>query len=48
KMAVEKIEELKDRVSDEEYSSCTSDGDSYSSRAMIDDDLSFSKSVVKP
>ncbi|PWA41715.1 Leucine-rich repeat-containing N-terminal, type 2 [Artemisia annua] len=47
KMAVEKIEELKEKGSDEEYSSFTSDGDSYSSRAMTDDDLSFSKSVVK-
>lgn len=48
KMAVEKIEELKEKGSDEQYSSCTSDGDSYSSRAMTDDDLSFSKSVIKP
>ncbi|KVH89862.1 Leucine-rich repeat-containing N-terminal, type 2 [Cynara cardunculus var. scolymus] len=41
KAAVEKIGELKERGSDEDYSSCTSDG-AYSSRAMTDEDFSFS------
>ncbi|KAL7595712.1 hypothetical protein Lser_V15G27983 [Lactuca serriola] len=45
KVAVEKISELKERGSDEEYSSYTSDGDAYSSRAMTDDDFSFSANL---
>jgi hypothetical protein len=42
--ALEKIEELKERETDEEYSSYSyaSDGDVYSSRAMTDDEFSFS------
>ncbi|XP_062023144.1 probable LRR receptor-like serine/threonine-protein kinase At4g31250 [Rosa rugosa] len=41
--AVDKIEELKERDSeDEDYSSYASDGDVYSSRAVTDDDFSFS------
>lgn len=39
---VDKIEELKERDSEEEYSSYASDGDMGSSRAMTDDDFSFS------
>ncbi|KAL0327650.1 UNVERIFIED_CONTAM: Pollen receptor-like kinase [Sesamum angustifolium] len=41
--AVEKIEELKERDSDDDYSSYASEGDFYSSRAMTDDDFSFSR-----
>ncbi|KAL6216417.1 hypothetical protein ACLB2K_009640 [Fragaria x ananassa] len=41
--AVDKIEELQERDSEEEdYSSYASDGDVYSSRAVTDDDFSFS------
>ncbi|KAK2994050.1 hypothetical protein RJ640_012320 [Escallonia rubra] len=41
--AVDKIEELKERDSDEDlYSSYASEGEMYSSRAMTDDDFSFS------
>ncbi|BFG18645.1 hypothetical protein CerSpe_049190 [Prunus speciosa] len=39
---VDKIEELKERDSEEEFSSYASDGDMGSSRAMTDDDFSFS------
>ncbi|KAJ9702237.1 hypothetical protein PVL29_004128 [Vitis rotundifolia] len=42
KEAVERIGELKERDSDEDYSSYASEGDIYSSRAMTDDDFSFS------
>ncbi|KAG8375328.1 hypothetical protein BUALT_Bualt10G0088800 [Buddleja alternifolia] len=41
--AVEKIEELKERDSDDDYSSYASEGDLYSSRALTDDDFSFSR-----
>ncbi|KAM0014119.1 putative protein kinase RLK-Pelle-LRR-III family [Helianthus debilis subsp. tardiflorus] len=47
-MAVAKIRELTEKGGGDEYSSCTSDGDAYSSKDMTDDDFSFSKSVVKP
>ncbi|KAL8195716.1 hypothetical protein R6Q57_025469 [Mikania cordata] len=40
--AVEKIQGLKEREDDEEYSSYASEGDGYSSRAMDDDNFSFS------
>lgn len=40
--AAEKISELKERDADEDYSSYASDGDIYSSRAVTDDDFSFS------
>lgn len=41
--AVDKIDELQERDSEEEdYSSYASDGDVYSSRAVTDDDFSFS------
>ncbi|XP_076912891.1 pollen receptor-like kinase 4 [Bidens hawaiensis] len=40
--AVEKIEGLKERDDDEEFSSYASEGDAYSSRAMEDDNFSFS------
>lgn len=40
--ALERIEELKERETDEEYSSYASDWDIYSSRAMTDDEFSFS------
>ncbi|KAI7725579.1 hypothetical protein M8C21_019255 [Ambrosia artemisiifolia] len=40
--AVEKIEVLKEREDDEEFSSYASEGDAYSSRAMDDDNFSFS------
>ncbi|KAF3446484.1 hypothetical protein FNV43_RR11663 [Rhamnella rubrinervis] len=40
--ALERIEELKERETDEEYSSYASDWDVYSSRAMTDDEFSFS------
>ncbi|KAM7459590.1 hypothetical protein LguiA_036584 [Lonicera macranthoides] len=44
--AYEKIDELKERDSDEDnYSSYTSEGDMYSSRAMTEDDFSFSVTV---
>lgn len=39
---VEKIDELKERDVDEDNSSYASDGEVYSSRAMTDDDFSFS------
>ncbi|XP_050157425.1 probable LRR receptor-like serine/threonine-protein kinase At4g31250 [Malus sylvestris] len=39
---VDKIEELKERDGDEDYSSYASDGDVYSSRAISEDDFSFS------
>ncbi|XVE90994.1 hypothetical protein DITRI_Ditri20bG0120200 [Diplodiscus trichospermus] len=43
KEAVEKIEELKERDSDiEDYSSYGSEGEAYSSRAITEDDFSFS------
>ncbi|KAL0324037.1 UNVERIFIED_CONTAM: putative LRR receptor-like serine/threonine-protein kinase [Sesamum calycinum] len=42
KEAVERIVELKERDDDDDYYSCASEGDMYSSRAMTDDDLSFS------
>ncbi|KAK6927769.1 Protein kinase domain [Dillenia turbinata] len=42
RMAVEKIEELKERDSDEDYSTYASEEDVYSSRAMTDEDFSFS------
>ncbi|KAK6237176.1 hypothetical protein SCA6_012513 [Theobroma cacao] len=43
KDAVEKIEELKERDSDmEDCSSCGSEGDAYSSRAITEDGFSFS------
>ncbi|CAI9284900.1 unnamed protein product [Lactuca saligna] len=42
KEAIEKIEELKEREEDEEYSSYASEGDAYSSRAMDEDNFSFS------
>uniref|UniRef100_F6H2V7 non-specific serine/threonine protein kinase n=1 Tax=Vitis vinifera TaxID=29760 RepID=F6H2V7_VITVI len=42
KEAVKRIEELKERDSDEDNSSYASEGDIYSSRAMTDDDFSFS------
>jgi len=48
KMAVEKISELMESGGEGEYSSCTSDGDAYSSKGLTDDDFSFSKSVVNP
>ncbi|XAR69915.1 Non-specific serine/threonine protein kinase [Bertholletia excelsa] len=41
-MAVEKIEQLKERDSDEDCSSCGSEEEMYSSRALTDDDFSFS------
>ncbi|KAI3453953.1 hypothetical protein Pfo_010616 [Paulownia fortunei] len=41
--AVAKIEELKERDSDDDYSSYASEGDMYSSIAMTDDDFSFSR-----
>ncbi|XP_057475971.1 pollen receptor-like kinase 4 [Actinidia eriantha] len=41
-VAVEKIEELKESDSDEDYSSYASEGEMYSSRAMTDEDFSFS------
>lgn len=41
--AVEKIEELKERDSDgDDYSSCASEAELYSSKATTDDDFSFS------
>ncbi|KAF7849130.1 hypothetical protein BT93_L1215 [Corymbia citriodora subsp. variegata] len=40
--AMERIEELRERDSDEEYSSYASEGDLYSSRAMTEDDFAFS------
>ncbi|KAK4435668.1 putative LRR receptor-like serine/threonine-protein kinase [Sesamum alatum] len=40
--AVERILELKERDDDDDYYSCASEVDVYSSRAMTDDDLSFS------
>ncbi|KAF8392766.1 hypothetical protein HHK36_021003 [Tetracentron sinense] len=40
--AIEKIEELRERDSDEEYSSYASEGEMYSSRAQTEDDFSFS------
>lgn len=43
KEAVERIEELKERDSDDDYSSYASEGDAYSSRAMTDEDFSFSR-----
>ncbi|XP_022866173.1 probable LRR receptor-like serine/threonine-protein kinase At4g31250 [Olea europaea var. sylvestris] len=43
KEAIEKIEELKERDSDDEYSSYASEGEIYSSRAATDEDFSFSK-----
>ncbi|KAH6774308.1 hypothetical protein C2S51_012712 [Perilla frutescens var. frutescens] len=43
KEAVERIEELKERDSDDDYSSYASEGDAYSSRAMTDEDVSFSR-----
>lgn len=44
--AYEKIDELKARDSDEDnYSSYASEGDMYSSRAMTEDDFSFSVTV---
>lgn len=46
KSALDKIGELKERGSDEDYSSFASDGDAYSSRTTTDDDFSFSKSAV--
>ncbi|XP_017178519.3 probable LRR receptor-like serine/threonine-protein kinase At4g31250 [Malus domestica] len=39
---VDKIEQLKERDTDEDYSSYASDGDAYSSRVISEDDLSFS------
>ncbi|KVH91561.1 pollen receptor-like kinase 4 [Cynara cardunculus var. scolymus] len=42
KEVMEKIEELKEREEDEEYSSYASEGDANSSRAMDDDNFSFS------
>ncbi|KAF5815484.1 putative protein kinase RLK-Pelle-LRR-III family [Helianthus annuus] len=39
---VEKIQGLKEREDDEEFSSYASEGDGYSSRAMDDDNFSFS------
>ncbi|KAK6912389.1 Leucine-rich repeat [Dillenia turbinata] len=42
KMAVEKIEELKERDNDEDYSTYGSEEDVYSSRATTDEDFSFS------
>ncbi|KAI3505599.1 hypothetical protein L1887_27732 [Cichorium endivia] len=42
KDAVEKIEDLKERDEDEEYSSYASEGDANSSRAMDDENFSFS------
>ncbi|XP_060673281.1 probable LRR receptor-like serine/threonine-protein kinase At4g31250 [Ziziphus jujuba] len=42
KAAVEKIEELKERESEEDYSSYASDWDVYSSRVMTEDEFSFS------
>lgn len=41
--AVERIEELKERDVSDDYSSYASEGDVYSSRAMTDEDFSFSK-----
>ncbi|XP_073300217.1 probable LRR receptor-like serine/threonine-protein kinase At4g31250 [Primulina huaijiensis] len=43
KEAVEKIEELKEKDSDDDFSSYASEVDMYSSRTMTDDDFSFSK-----
>ncbi|CAI9755562.1 unnamed protein product [Fraxinus pennsylvanica] len=43
KEAIEKIEELKERDNEDEYSSYTSEGEIYSSRAPTDEDFSFSK-----
>ncbi|XP_075522596.1 putative LRR receptor-like serine/threonine-protein kinase At4g31250 [Primulina tabacum] len=43
KEAVEKIEELKEKDSDDDFSSYASEVDIYSSRTMTDDDFSFSK-----
>ncbi|KAF2282767.1 hypothetical protein GH714_043137 [Hevea brasiliensis] len=40
--AVDKIEELKERDSDDDFSSYASEGELYSSRAMTEDDFSFS------
>ncbi|GMP84135.1 hypothetical protein CsSME_00037774 [Camellia sinensis var. sinensis] len=40
--AIDKIEELKERDSDEDNSSYASEGNMYSSRAMTDEDFSFS------
>ncbi|KAJ0719498.1 putative protein kinase RLK-Pelle-LRR-III family [Helianthus annuus] len=45
-MAVAKIRELTEKGGEDEYSSCTSDGDAYSSKGTTDDDFSFSKSVI--
>ncbi|PWA48853.1 Leucine-rich repeat-containing N-terminal, type 2 [Artemisia annua] len=42
KEAIEKIEGLKEREDEEDYSSYVSEGDAYSSRAMDDDNFSFS------
>ncbi|XP_022880914.1 probable LRR receptor-like serine/threonine-protein kinase At4g31250 [Olea europaea var. sylvestris] len=43
KEAIEKIEELKERDSDDDYSSYASEGEMYSSRAPTDEHISFSK-----
>ncbi|KZV29456.1 Leucine-rich repeat protein kinase family protein [Dorcoceras hygrometricum] len=43
KEAVEKIQELKEKDSDDDFSSYASEVDVYSSRTMTDDDFSFSK-----
>ncbi|KAG1364187.1 Pollen receptor-like kinase 1 [Cocos nucifera] len=42
RMALQKIEELKEKESDEEFSSCASEVGANLSRAMTDDDFSFS------
>ncbi|GKD29568.1 pollen receptor-like kinase 4 [Tanacetum coccineum] len=42
KEAIEKIEGLKEREDEEDYSSYASEGDAYSSRAMDDENFSFS------
>ncbi|KAI3823772.1 hypothetical protein L1987_05213 [Smallanthus sonchifolius] len=44
-VAVEKIGELRER-GEEEWSSCTSDGDAYSSKGLTDDDFSFSMTGI--
>ncbi|XP_010928783.1 pollen receptor-like kinase 5 [Elaeis guineensis] len=42
RMALEKIEELREKESEEEFSSYASEGDANFSKAMTDDDFSFS------
>ncbi|GJY43447.1 pollen receptor-like kinase 4, partial [Tanacetum coccineum] len=48
KEAIEKIEGLKEREDEEDYSSYASEGDAYSSRAMDDENFSFSVTIKVP